>query len=442
MSRRSLCRIWLLLLCLSVCSLVACGDDDDNDDSTAPADDDASPADDDDDQTPDDDDDASPTDDDDDDDSSPWPTNELIDEGKRWLALGDGDRANLYFRQALEQVPDHPEANYGLVIGHSLHMMDIISILWDYVESLLNYGGPVKAEDNILDNFLDEVMDGLLFANAVEQFEYVDICRANGYTFQQDDPIPIILHFEHLDDVSGRFEDAALDFSIIISKLLWGLIGQLSAVSLDFDITYALPIMDLDWNDLLPALKTTVDILQALLNDPMYPDFLTLPPENLADFQEAGLQLAGGFDAYVSMLADIETDANGRPEDVVGYVDWNGNGQWNSHEPYRIPGFGELDEEEMVLFEALRFAAEKLRNSLWDYTEYDVDPENLNPFHLAYLNPLLDALGWPPLIPDWGLFELDLGAVFEDPGEDGFKNLLIIIVNLADIILDMIGEAA
>jgi len=441
MHRISLRWLWLLVILSGTISMTACGDDDDNDDDATPGDDDAADDDDDDLSPGDDDDDVTPGDDDDDD-ASPWPENEWINEGKWWLALGDGDRANVYFRLALEEVPAHPEANYGLVIGNTLHMTEIISILWDYIDSL-SYGGPVKAdEDNILDTFLDEVMNGLLFANALEQFEYVEICREHHYTFRQSDPIPIIIHFEHFDDISGRFEDAALDFSLILPKLLWGLVGQLTALSLDFDITYALPIMDLDWDDWLPALQTTVDILQALLNDPMFPDFLTLPPENLADFQEAGLQLAGGFDAYLSMLDNIETDTHGRPEDVVGFVDLNGNGVWNYHEPYRIPGFGELDEEEMVLFEALRFAAEKLRNSLWDYTEYDVDPENLNPFHMAYLNPLLDALGLPPLIPDWGLFELDLGAVFADPGEDGFKDLLIIIVNLADLILDMIGEAA
>jgi hypothetical protein len=435
----------LFLALLFVLPLIACGDDDDDDDNDAAADDDddATPGDDDDDTTPgdDDDDDDDDDDNDDDDDSTPPLPNELIDEGKRWLALGDGDRANLYFRQALEQVPDHPEANYGIVMGNNLHMFDILSILIDYIESLA-YGGPVgKATDpdNILDSFLEEMFDGFLYTAAREQTEFVAICLENGYEFTQTDEIPIILHFELEAELAGQFDDAELHGSSVLTGALWSLISQLDAVSLDVDISLLASVIEIDFDDLVPALTELVGVLLSAFEDPSYPDFLTLPPENVPQLQEAALMLAFSMDEFNNMFDAIDAEGGDQTTDVVGYDDANGNLEFDAGEPYRFPTLGALDEDEMALLGRLRTSALALRDSLWDYTEFDTDPENLQPFNLSYLNPVLELFELPPLIPNLTFLDIDLGGVYDDPGEDGLKQTVLTILRLAEIILGLIG---
>jgi hypothetical protein len=76
-----------------------------------------------------------------------------------------------------------------------------------------------------------------------------------------------------------------------------------------------------------------------------------------------------------------------------------------------------------------------MRDSLWDYTEFDTDPDNADPFALNTINELLKALGYPPLIPAWDILELDLGAIYATPGSDGLKSTLILILQIADLFL-------
>jgi hypothetical protein len=426
---------WLCLLCLGL-TLTGCGCGDDDDDSNG-----AGPDDDDngiDDDSPDDD---AGDDDDDDDDDTPWPPNELIEEGKRWLALGDGDRADLYFRQALEQVPDHPEANYGLVIGNAMHGLDLVGIILDYVYSVLDNGGPVKADpDNLLDNFFAQALDGLIYSGGSEQLEYAEICLENGYAFQQDDAIPIIIHFEHLADVSGQFDEAELHAAVVPTLLLWGLVEHIDAISLDCDYTQAYLLAQLNWNDLMAALKEAIPILIGLIDDPAYPDFLTLPAENVPQMKDAGLRIAESLEQFRLIFPAIESEAGAdQATDVFGYDDLNGNDQYDEGEPYRIPELGSLNAGQMATVNALRYAAVKLRDSFWDYTEFDVDPDAPNPFRLSYLNPLLQAFGLPALIPDWPFLQIDFGAFYADPGADGLKQLLLQILRIAEAIIGLIG---
>ncbi len=148
--------------CVAACG---CGDDDDDDDSASPGDDDTA---DDDTSTDDDleddaDDDTQPDDDTGDDDTIDPAVQELLDSGRNWLKIGEGDKARVDFSAALDIDPDVVEAQYGMVLGNLLRHFDIVSILWDYIDSL-QYGGPVaKADDR--DNWLDNILNDLLDLN-------------------------------------------------------------------------------------------------------------------------------------------------------------------------------------------------------------------------------------------------------------------------------------
>jgi len=429
---------WLIVLCLGLglCSLLSgCGDDDDDNDIDHlddDADDDA------DDDTVDDDvvdDDA----DDDADDDTVGPNAE-VEEGKLWLHYGDGDRANLHFHNALDAEPEHPEATFGLVIGHELHTWDLIGIIYDYVLSL-EYGGPVgKGDDpdNVLDNFLEQTLQGLIFTTANEQREMAHRCLDNGYEFDQDETetIPFIVHFELLDEVAGHFDDAEAHGFLVPTTFLQGLLENVTAVSLDLDVSMVFTITEIDFGgDLMEAIGQLVDILLAMFTDPQFPDFFTLPEDEVSRFQDAGLHMAESMNELELMFQAIEEETDAQTLDVLGYEDLNSNGQYDEGEPYRMPAIGVFNEQDMAIAAALRFAAGELRDSLWDYTEFDPDPDTVDPFHLSYLNPLLQALGLPPFIPDWPALTIDVGAMYANPGHDELKNTIVTVLRILDLFL-------
>ncbi|HPQ69582.1 MAG TPA: hypothetical protein PKW95_10680 [bacterium] len=425
----------LLLLLSAGCT---CGDDDDDADIDHHDDDSSDDDDDDDDATPDDD-----TVDDDDDDTLDDDTidpAEEIEQGKLWLHYGDGDRANLHFFAAAEVAPDNPDALYGLVIGHELHIFDFVSVMVDYVETILDYGSPVKDDDpdNLLDNFLDQALEGILFTTTSEQRLVAQKCLSLGCEFEQEEElwIPLIIRFELLDEVYGHFDDAELHAFQAPSLAMLGLFEHLAAISLDLDLSMAWSIAEIDWDgDLTEAIGELVDILLYMLTDPQYPNLLTLPTENAEQFQLAGLHLALACDELIKGFEAIEADTDDQTQDILAYEDLNGDHQYTEGEPYRMPVIGVFEDNDMEIAAAVKFLAEELRGSLLDYTEYDPDPETVDPFHLSYFNELLAALGWPRLIPDWSFLTLDLGAMYAEPGHDGLKKTLVLILQIADLFL-------
>ncbi|MCC6159128.1 MAG: hypothetical protein IT350_13855 [Deltaproteobacteria bacterium] len=436
---------WLFVaLCLVLASCLAacgCGDDDDDDDSAAPDDDDDTADDDatDDDTDDDADDDTQPDDDTGDDDTIDPSVQELLDSGRDWLKIGEGDKARVDFGAALDIDPDVVEAQYGMVLGNLLRHFDIVSILYDYIDSL-GYGGPVgKADgpDNWLDNILNDLLTGLLYDRSDELVTYAEMAQQDDDPTYMIDAMPVILHFERVADLRTEFDRAELNGASGFARVFSGLFRHLTAVSLDVDISYAFVIMDVvdrPWpqEDILGAI---VNVLLDMVNDPNYPNFLTMPPENVDELRMAGMSVGDGCDDFLSAWAAIEAESDDQSDDVIAFNDWSGDGMWNFGEPLIVPGVGELTAEQMELAYGIRTMIEDLRNSFWDYTIKDVDPTEPNPFPLADLNPILRALGIPPLIPDLGITRVDFGKTYVDPGYDEFKQTLIAILEIADSFL-------
>ena len=374
-------------------------------------------------------------DDDDDDDTSPN-VDELIEEGEYWLSVPDGDRARLYFLEALEIIPDHPEAMYGLVLSDTVHTTDVISILTDYIMSL-DYGGPVKGEkpssDDLLNGILQRVLDGLLVERADELIEYAELTGLAGGEFDHDG-IPIYINYENVATLSTEFDQPELYAASAMAGVLSGLVYHLYSVNLDFDISHAFRLVEFfDFGNASTEeiLAVIVEVGLAILTDPAFPDFLTITEQGAENFQEAGMRLGDGLSQWLLVFPAIKAETDDQTDDVMGYVDANGNYIYDEGEHFFIPHFGELDDEAMTLNKQILALVMGLRGSFYDYTDKDLDPDNPNPFQLELLKPIFTALGLPAwIIPN---MELDIGSWYLDPAGSGLKDTLITILRIIDL---------
>jgi len=410
-----------------------CGDDDDDDDDDDAPDDDSADDDADDDTSDDD------TSDDDTDDDNPTPEYlALIAEGKDWLAFPEGDKARQSFMEALEIDPDGIDAMYGLVLANTVHNTDVLSILVDYVMSIIDNGGPVKADDfsgdDLLNGILQGLLDGLVRDRTYELLDYADRTLNAQGTFQHEG-IPIFIHYEQVALLGGEFDNGELYATKAFSGIFSSFVYQMYALDLDFDIfnAYRVAVIDFDVMSTEEIIGLVVDILLDILKDPAFPDFLTVTAQGATMFQEAGMELGDAFDAWTKVFEAINLESDDQLDDVIGYNDLNGNFARDVGENYIIPHYGLLDESQMEMLEAANLIAAAFRNTYYDYTEKDVDPDNPNPFPVKLFKPVARQLGLPAfLVPD---MYLDIGSWFVNPEGSGFKESLITILEIADTFL-------
>ncbi len=434
-------RAWMISA-LILCSLImpagcGCGDDDDdNDDASADddADDDANDDLDDDTDSPDDD-----MDDDTGDDDVTTPEyEELVALGKDWLAFPEGDKARLDFMAALELIPDGREAMYGLVMANTVHTTDVFSIVVDYVVSVIEYGGPVKADDfsgdDLINGILQRTLDGLARDRVYELIDYADRCLEAEADFEHEG-IPIFVNYEQVASLASDFDAGELYATKAFSGLFSAFVYQLYALDLDFDAfnAYRLATIDFDAMTTEEIVGLVVDILLDILKDPSFPDFLTVTAEGAEHFQNAGMELGDAFDAWSKVFPAVELETDDQSDDVITYDDLNANKARDEGENFIIPHFGVLDDEQMELLLALNDMAAAFRDTYYDYTEKDVDPDNPNPFPVKLLKPVVQYFGLPAfIVPD---VYIDMGAWYVDPQGSGFKDSLITILEIADIFL-------
>jgi hypothetical protein len=442
--------LWLLILAICLSFALGCGkggDDDNgvqgNDDDTT-TDDDSSPADDDDDNDASPDDDTSPIDDDTspaDDDDSPSPADPFCEAGKQMLLAGEGGLAAPQFLSGLSLDTGAWRCRYGLALADTLRQFDVISILVAYVESFLEgYIPPGKDAPQTGQGFIDEILNriagGLMVEEADEAIAQVEWLRTNrpGVVYPLEH-LPIILNFEAVADPHGDYDLTDGVAVQAFSGMPAGLAEHLTAMNFDFELGIVLSVMDIDFSQPFDQVAgQIVDILLELFDNPLFPDFFTLKDSG-DPYKAAGLKLGLGFlharETYDLMVAPGETGE----QEVLGYDDLNGNLQWDSNEPYVVPPWGALDYGQNQTAIAFRDIFGHLANSFLDYTTYDSDPANPQPFKLSYLNPLLVALGLPALIPDWDSLSIDFGASYRDADPTSLRDSIVAVLNLLDAIL-------
>lgn len=442
--RTSSMRFWLLFLVAAALFASGCGCGDDDDDDSGG----------DDDQTDDDttgDDDISDDDFDDDtgdDDTgagceeAPPSTNAHTLLGLDYLVVPAAPLARVEFQAALAEDPADQDALMGLILADAVATFDAMSLIQTYIDYILQgYEEQAKSEDDNLQFYIDDLLDdlfGTLFLqfsdeipDLVEQAAEVE-CLSLELT-----ALPIRIDFEEIANVSGDDWDMSeVMASYGLVAPLSGAVRLLTVLNFNLDLSYLFGLVDIDFGSYSTTeiISIIVDILDKILNDPAFPDFLTMADGGLEDFRKIQFELGLGFRAAADTFTTIRGETDDQTDDVLGYVDVNGDLAYQSgFDHYFIPGYGELDADGMSIAAAYENMFRDLGDSFLDNTEYDVDPANPNPFDFASLNALLRGAGLPPLLPS---FDWELNAGFEgDITEDGLRNTLRAIVNLLQTLL-------
>ncbi|MCC6156834.1 MAG: hypothetical protein IT350_02190 [Deltaproteobacteria bacterium] len=443
--RTSSTRFWLLFLLTAALFVSGCGCGDDDDDSGDDDDDDQS----DDDTTDDDDVSDDDVDDDTGDDDTgagceevPPSTNAHTLLGLNYLVVPAAPLAREEFHAALAEDPEDQDALMGLILADAVATFDAMSLIQTYIDYILQgYEEQAKAEDDNLQYYIDELLDelfGALFLDLSDEMpDLVDKASQVECLSLELTALPIRQDFEEIANVSGDDWDMSeVMASYGLVAPLSGAVRLLTVLNFNFDLSYVFGLADIDFGsyDTTEIISIIVDILDKILNDPAFPDFLTMADGGLEDYRKIQFELGLGFRAAADTFVTIRGETDDQVDDVLGYVDVNGD---LAYEPdfdhYFVPGYGELDADGMSIAAAYENMFRDLGDSFLDNTEYDVDPANPNPFDFASLNALMRGAGLPPLLPsfDWALNEGFEG----DITEDGLRNTLRTIVNLLQTLL-------
>jgi len=374
---------------------------------------------------------------------------DLLDDGRQWLTIGEGDKARLAFLDALAIAPDDPEALYGLVLSDTLHTVDVLSIIYDYLLSFIEEGGPVAAgaskgivgdqgdregPEGWIDDLLDMIFHTLLLDRARELVDTSRTCRTIPDIAYHHEGIPIFIALDHVADLAGEFDLGELYAAEAFTLLIDGLTSHLLVLDLDFDLSLAWRIGDIDFASMpVPeAIGLVTAMLIDLVADPNYPTFLTMSACGMDAFTEAGLRIGLGLDQWLQTFAAVAAETDDQADDIIGYDDLNSSGTFDHGEPFVIPHFGVLGAEEMNVLEGVLVLVASLRDSYLDDTPYDPDPESRSPFCLSSLNPLLEALGVPVGLP--GSVQIDFGAIYANPRPWRLKTTLLVVLQLVQLI--------
>jgi hypothetical protein len=377
-----------------------------------------------------------------DDDTGP-DVQDLLDEGRYWLGVGEGNRAQVAFKGALDQVPDHPEALYGLTLADMLSLTDAIGLVKDYLSSIIESGGPVKGDkgaddpNSIYDRLLELIVGGLILDKAQDLRPAAETLQATADPGYTHDGIPIIVDFERETVLSGHFGRAELYGETAYADLIYGLFGHAVVLSLEMDFSLVYMIMDVDFSDPKTGIGDVIDILKLMLADPGHPTFLTMTPDQVEVYKTLGPSLGDGMDAFLSVwpTIDLESDPTGN---IMQYVDANGNGARDADEVYALPYFGTLTSDDMALLFLIQDLALQWRNAFWDETPKDIHPGATDPLRLAALNPILAHFGLPAVIPD--SLEFPVGEWYANPRPTQIRDFVQKLVDTLDPILPGSGQ--
>ncbi len=441
--QNSLIPVFFIMAALFFIPACGCGDDDDDNDADDDVNDDV-----DDDSDDDSDDDADDDVDDDADDDcteAPASTNENTLLGLHYLESGIGGPARQVFLTALDEDPGDQDALYGLILADTLLNFDTVGIVAEYISYFLgDFIEPDRLsrdEDlpdsgqGFIDALIELIFQGLTLQYVDELIERVPQALETPCLSLELEKMSMYMNYDLIAEPGGDDWDyGEIQASAAVNWVLGGVVRMITALDLDFNLSIVAFFKSFDFGDyeILDLAAILTDVLQNLLNDPAYPDLFTYGEDGLEKMQQAQIDLGLGFFHAAGVYDHIRGEIDDQTDDILAYSDLNGNSQWDDAEPFVIPPWGPLDEEQMAYALAAEEIFDAVAVSILDNTEYDEDSTTDTPLNLNDFNSLLAAAGIWPILPN---VEIPLNELFESAESDGPRQALLDILNVLDLVL-------
>lgn len=358
---------------------------------------------------------------------------EAIAKGKESLEIGDGVGAAKYFRYAQERDLYNRDADYGLVMANLTAMVNLV----DSIVPLAPLFGEGQQVDEGPSVAVGDHLQSILETSAVADF------RASDEAFERLEPIrplrfdlgryPWTLGGSDLLVLGGEFDRADLDFFGALTSLVLGVLDIAETHNLDLNLgTLTLPSFDFA-GDPTGTIAGLRGLLETLLDDPYFDDFLMMEEDGAARMAQAGVELGTAFDRLYRLFNELTTESDDQSDDAIWFADDNGDGRYTRGSDRVFLGELEIGAETA---DALAGLFHNLSLALWEGSSADPSPLTTERLTLGMLNDLLVALGVldTPVLPDGIGF--DIGQVFSDPHPAGLRGLVQTLVDILAAIED------
>lgn len=370
---------------------------------------------------------------------------EIIEIGKSYLMKNQGVQAAGAFKAARDKCQACAEGNFGLILAHQMQLINLLDEVVNLASSLFYTVGPdpisndevamVQSQSSQIGDYIQEYFDDTV-ANDFAENEMIYLEMEEGideFLFE----IPhykIIMGGDPLVTFQGEFDKTDLYLMGAVSSLMNGVVDILLAHNLNFDFD-ALVLPETD--DTIEMVLGIIDLLEGLLTDPAYPDFLKIKDsEGLVRMQHAGVHLGNAFDRLAKMFDQLATERDYQFNDQVRYLDVDKNSIYDPEiDPVILVNLLTLDAGLAPILQDLFV---DLSYAFWEGSDVDPHPYTVDTLNLGMLNGILVNQGIlnSPILPEW--LGVDIGTFFSNPSDDGLQTLLLEIIKLVNILMDLI----
>jgi hypothetical protein len=375
---------------------------------------------------------------------------EIVKIGKGYLKENRGAQAAEAFKVARAMDDTHPEANFGVILSHSMQLINLVDMVIDLASSLF-YTAPqdvepgpentvVMAQSEPIGDFIQEYLGDTIEGDFVEnEVVYLEMADREDFEFRIA-YYPIVLGGERVAVLKSEFDKTDLHLFGAVTSLVNAVVDIVQAHDLNFDLNaLIIPTMDFT-NDLIGSLVGIADLLEGLLTDPEYPNFLLVKtPDGLERMKSAGINLGNAFERIVKMFDQLGREHDLQTDDPINYLDTNKNNQYDSAlDPVQIASMLTLEPD---LVRVVKGLATDLSYVFWEGSTVDPKPDQVDKLSLGMFNDLLIYLGLlrTPILPD--SIGIEMGSFFSDPTEDGLRSMLLLIVDLIDQLAELVEGA-
>ena len=254
--------------------------------------------------------------------------------------------------------------------------------------------------------------------------------RLENYIWELVDPPTEI-------DWTGRYDHGYVYLSKALAHVFQFVL--LAATSVNLEMNF--PALDIQFNYGNPQtaeewLKAIIHYLEVLLYDPIFPLGFQIYDEPWAYEQilDSGKEIGHAFENLALMFNYMFNDTDKQVGKALAYDDVNYNFHWDADETWTVRGLGITINREQA--EAVKFLSEAIAEDFLNH-----EPVQIEAIERIFRAFDLDEEVWvTDLIEAWYPDGIDLAQPFYDPQQNGFRDLLEVIVDKLYTVLPLVAE--